>query len=88
MGLIMPKDDRNHEARIRSLEQQIETLKNVLGNFAVGLDKVSQAQADQTDVIEGLLEANETQAHYLKRLVENSEENNGLLRRLLEKKDD
>lgn len=83
----MPTEDKN-ESRIRSLEQQIETLKTVLGGFAVGLDKVSQAQANQTDVIEGLVQANETQAHYLKRLVENTEKNNELLKRFLEKGDD
>ena len=84
----MSNGEENLKARIEALEQEIETLKNALGAFAVGLDKVSQTQANQTDVMEGLVRANETQALYLKRLVENTELHNELLKKLLENKDD
>jgi hypothetical protein len=84
----MSNDYEDIKARLTILERENEALKNALGAFAVGLDKVSQTQANQTDVIEGLVTANETQAHYLKRLVENTEKHNELLKRLLENKGD
>ncbi|MBI5825306.1 MAG: hypothetical protein HZB18_14855 [Chloroflexi bacterium] len=80
-------NDTDNEARIKALEQQINLLKNALGSFALGLDKVSQVQAGQTGVIGGLVQANETQAQYLKKLSEDIEKNNELLKRLLEKRD-
>lgn len=84
----MLENQSEHELRIKTLEQEIEVLKNVLGSFALGLDKVSQIQENQTSVIEGLVQANEAQVYYLKSLIENTEQNNELLRRLLENNED
>jgi len=65
----MPSNDKKLKARISALEQDIENLKNALGVFAVGVDKVSQIQANQMDALEGLVSANEAQAKYIKSLV-------------------
>lgn len=81
-------DDEKFKARITELEEQVASLKNVVGAFAIGLDKVSQIQANQTSVIEGLVKAGQSQATYLKQLVENTELNNKLLKRLLESKNE
>ncbi|MBI5933452.1 MAG: hypothetical protein HY867_07055 [Chloroflexi bacterium] len=88
----MPTTNKDYENRIKSLEQEINQLKHALGQFAVGLDKVSQVQANQTSVIAGLIQATETQAHVLKKLVDNTnrnnelaEQNEKLLRKLLGK---
>lgn len=72
-------ESKDFESRINDLEAEINLLKSALGQFAVGLDKVSQVQANQTNVIGGLIQANETQAHVLKRLVDNTERNNELI---------
>ena len=84
----MSDDDENLKARIASLEEEIASLKSTLGAFGIGLDKVSQIQEIQTEVIDGLVNANAMQAHYLKRLVENTELHNELLKRLLGKEAD
>jgi len=81
----MADGDENIKARLTELEREIESLKSTLGAFAIGLDKVSQTQANQTHVIEGLVAASEMQAQYMKRLVENTEKHNELLKLLLEK---
>lgn len=81
-------DDEYLKSRITELEQEIESIKSVLGAFAVGLDKVSQVQANQTGVIEGLVQTSELQAQYMQKLVENTEKHNELLNLLLERKND
>lgn len=75
----MPTEKEDYENRIKSLEQEVNLLKKALGQFANGLDKVSQVQANLTVVTEGLIQANETNAHLLKRLVDTSERNNKLV---------
>lgn len=84
----MTDREEDIKTRLKELEEEIETLKSTLAAFAVGLDKVSQTQANQTHVIEGLVTASETQAQYMKRLVENTEKHNELLKLLLEKNSD
>lgn len=78
-------NDKKLEDRIEQLEKQVETLKSVLGNFAVGLDKVSQIQANNTDAIEELVEASAAQVKYLKKLVDNTSTNNKLLNEVVKK---
>lgn len=82
----MSVDYEEIKARLAALERENETLKSALGSLALGLDKVSQIQVNQTYVLDGLVKASETQAQYLKRLVENTEKQNELMKLFLEKK--
>jgi septal ring factor EnvC (AmiA/AmiB activator) len=78
-------DDKHLEDRIKSLEHQVETLKHALGSFAVGLDKVSQIQANHTGAIEELTQASAAQVKYLKKLDGNTNKTNRLLSDVLNK---
>ncbi|MBI5022544.1 MAG: hypothetical protein HZB59_14005 [Ignavibacteriales bacterium] len=78
-------NDKKLEDRIQQLEEQVESLKGALGNFAVGLDKVSQIQSNNTGAIEELVEASASQVKYLKKLVDNTAANNKLLNAVVKK---
>lgn len=77
------KKDKDNEARIKELEKQVNSLKFAIGIFAGGLDKVSQIQANQTGVVEKLVEGNENHTKALKKLMQKTDETNSLVKRLL-----
>ena len=82
----MPKDNKkDYELRIKVLEKEVDLLKTVLGQMAVGFDKLSQVQANQTDVMESLIQAKNKELPLLKGLIDTGETTKKMLSQLLKK---
>lgn len=74
--------DKDTDARMRELQKQIDDLKRAMGIFANGLDRNSQIQASQSEVMERLVEGNENHTKALRKLMNKIDESHRLLRAL------
>lgn len=75
-------NDEDIKARLSALEQEIESIRNILSAVAVALDKVSQNQAVQSDTIRNLVGANEESLMTLEKVVTKTMQTNELLQKL------